>query len=52
MAKPEHLDKIGESVEVWNAWRDDNPGILPALWAADLVKGSSPLLTFLTDKGS
>ena len=36
MAKPEHLDKIGESVEVWNAWRDDNPGILPALWAADL----------------
>ena len=40
MAKPEHLDKIGESVDVWNAWRDDNPGILPALWAADLEEAN------------
>ena len=36
MAKPEHLDKLIESVEVWNMWRDDNPGIAPALWGADL----------------
>ncbi len=36
MAKPEHLDKLKESVEIWNEWRDDNPGIAPALWGADL----------------
>ena len=36
MAKPEHLDKLKEGVEVWNEWRDDNPGIAPALWGADL----------------
>jgi uncharacterized protein YjbI with pentapeptide repeats len=36
MAKPEHLDKLKESVEVWNAWRGDNPAITPALWGADL----------------
>ena len=36
MAKPEHLDKLKEGVEVWNAWRNDNPAITPALWGADL----------------
>jgi uncharacterized protein YjbI with pentapeptide repeats len=36
MAKPEHLDMLIESVEDWNAWRDDNPSIVPALWGADL----------------
>ena len=36
MAKPEHLDKLIESVEVWNEWRYDNPEIVPALWGADL----------------
>jgi len=33
-----HLAKLKEGVEVWNRWRDDNLGILPALWAADLVE--------------
>ena len=36
MAKPEHLARIEESVEVWNTWRGDNPEITPALWGADL----------------
>jgi len=36
MAKPEHLDKLIESVEDWNTWRQDNPTIVPALWGADL----------------
>ena len=36
MAKPEHLAKPKESVEVWKTCRDDNPEIVPALWGADL----------------
>jgi uncharacterized protein YjbI with pentapeptide repeats len=36
MAKPEHLAKIEESVEVWNMWRYDNPEIVPGFWGADL----------------
>ena len=36
MAKPDHLDKLKESVEVWNTWRGDNPEIAPSLWGADL----------------
>ncbi len=36
MAKPEHLDKLKEGVEVWNTWRYENPEIVPALWGADL----------------
>ena len=36
MVNPGHLAKLKEGVEVWNRWRDDNLGILPALWAADL----------------
>ena len=36
MAKPEHLAKIEESVEVWNMWRYDNPEIVPSFWGADL----------------
>ena len=36
MAKPEHLDKLKVSVEVWNEWRHENIGIVPALLGADL----------------
>ena len=36
MANPEHVDKLLESVEVWNVWRHENPAIAPALWGADL----------------
>ncbi len=36
MANPKHVDKLIESVDVWNAWRYENPEIVPALWAADL----------------
>jgi uncharacterized protein YjbI with pentapeptide repeats len=36
MAKPEHLARLEESVEVWNTWRNKNPEIVPAFWGADL----------------
>ena len=36
MAKPEHLARIEESVEIWNTWMNDNPEIVPAFWGADL----------------
>ena len=36
MAKPEHLAKIEESVDVWNMWRHHNPEIVPAFWGANL----------------
>jgi uncharacterized protein YjbI with pentapeptide repeats len=36
MAKPEQLDKLLDSVEVWNEWRYENFEIVPALWGAYL----------------
>jgi hypothetical protein len=36
MANKEHLTKLHEGVELWNAWRNDNPAILPDLRGADL----------------
>ena len=36
MAKPEHLAKLEESIEVWNMWRHNHPEIVPAFWGADL----------------
>lgn len=36
MANPEHVDKLIEGVDIWNAWRYENPEIVPALWGADL----------------
>ena len=39
MANPEHLAKLKQGVEVWNKWRDKNPGsitITPNLSYADL----------------
>jgi len=38
MANKEQLTKLHEGVEVWNAWRNDNPAILPDLRGADLRK--------------
>ena len=40
MVKPVHLAKLKEGVEIWNTWRNDNPEILPALWAADLEEAN------------
>ena len=37
MANPEHLAILKQGVEVWNAWRDKNPGIEPSLRKANLV---------------
>ncbi len=36
MANEKHFEIINEGVEVWNAWRKDNPEILPDLSGADL----------------
>ena len=29
MADPEHLAKIEEGVEAWNAWREEHPEVRP-----------------------
>ncbi len=33
---PEHLEILKQGVEVWNKWREDNPGIAPCLSGANL----------------
>jgi uncharacterized protein YjbI with pentapeptide repeats len=36
MANPEHLARLAEGVESWNAWRGENHSVEPDLSAADL----------------
>ena len=36
MPNPEHLAKLKESVGAWNAWREENPDVIPNLTGADL----------------
>jgi hypothetical protein len=36
MANPEHLDRLRQVVDDWNAWRAENPSIRPDLSRADL----------------
>jgi hypothetical protein len=38
MANEEHLARLQEGVEAWNAWREANPGISPDLMRADLIR--------------
>ncbi len=38
MANPDHSAKLIEGVESWNAWRDQNPDIVPDLSGIYLVK--------------
>ena len=40
MANPEHLDKLKEGVDVWNAWREDNWEVRPDLSKAILVEAN------------
>ncbi len=40
MANEEHLAIIKQGVEVWNVWREDNPGVAPDLFGADLSNAS------------
>ena len=35
MADPNHLNLIRKSVQTWNGWRADNPGLTPDLSGAD-----------------
>ena len=37
-SNPEHLAKLKEGAEAWNAWRAQNAGIKPDLTRADLTK--------------
>ncbi|NQS97149.1 MAG: toll/interleukin-1 receptor domain-containing protein [candidate division Zixibacteria bacterium] len=38
MANTEHLEILKQGVEVWNKWREENPGVVPDLLKADLLK--------------
>ena len=38
MGNPEHLAKLNEGVEAWNAWRGKTPDIMPDLHGANLCK--------------
>src|SRR5262249_29953383 len=38
MANPEHLEILGQGVEVWNAWRAKEPSVRPDLSGADLAR--------------
>ncbi len=37
MANPEHLKILKKGVEVWNRWREEEPGVLPDLRGAYLI---------------
>src|SRR5829696_14272 len=36
LANEEHVDRLKQDVEAWNAWREENPDIRPDLLEADL----------------
>jgi uncharacterized protein YjbI with pentapeptide repeats len=36
MANEEHLAILRQGVDVWNAWRSENPDVTPDLWRANL----------------
>ena len=40
MANPEHVEILKQGVEVWNVWREENPGIRPDLTQVDLAWGN------------
>jgi hypothetical protein len=42
MANDDHIALIKKGVAAWNAWRDENPSILPDL-GATLLSGATPL---------
>lgn len=52
MANPEHVEILKQGVEVWNAWRRENPTVTPDLRDANLrgadLRNASLYQTFLT----
>jgi uncharacterized protein YjbI with pentapeptide repeats len=40
MANEEHLARLKQGVQIWNKWREENPGITPDLTDADLRVGT------------
>jgi hypothetical protein len=53
MANDEHVAMLKKGVDAWNAWRDENPDIYPALHGANLRKanlsGANLRITNLND---
>ena len=51
---PEHLAKLKEGVKAWNAWRKENPGVIPELQGAPLDQQVLPKahLEFANLKGA
>jgi hypothetical protein len=37
MANDEHVALLKQGMTAWNAWRDENPDVLPNLSGADLI---------------
>jgi hypothetical protein len=48
MANDDHIAQLKKGVAAWNAWRDENPEILPNLREADL-SGADLSLTNLVE---
>ncbi|MEM8642474.1 MAG: pentapeptide repeat-containing protein [Cyanobacteria bacterium P01_G01_bin.54] len=46
MANPEHLAILEQGVEVWNAWREQNPDIRPNLQKYDLQNANLRTINF------
>jgi hypothetical protein len=42
MANPEHLEILRQGVKAWNAWRAEDPSVLPDLMGANLMGRSLP----------
>ncbi len=40
MGNREHLELLTQGAEVWNVWREKNPGVIPDLEEADLGRAS------------
>ncbi len=40
MGNREHLKLLTQGAEVWNDWREKNPGVIPDLEEADLGRAS------------
>ena len=40
MGDREHMEVLTQGAEVWNDWREKNPGVMPDLEEADLGRAS------------
>ena len=49
---PEHLAKLKEGIEAWNAWRSENPDIKPNLNGATLKNANLERKDYDSFKGA